>query len=56
MHTHVAHDAFSHVIVGKWQYIMRTIKDDGGLVHPIQAKYEKLIPALILVETTVYTK
>ena len=56
MHTHVAHDAFSHVIVGKWQYIMRTIEDAGGLLHPIESIYEKLIPALILVETTVYTK
>ena len=36
MHTHAAHDAFSNVIVGKWQYIMRTIEDDGGLIHPIE--------------------
>ena len=56
MHTNAAHDGFSDVIVGKWQYIMRTIEDAGGLLHPIESIYEKLIPALILVETTVYPK
>ena len=47
MHPHAAYAAFSHVIMGKWQYIMRTIEDVGGLLHPIEeAIHEKLIPAL----------
>ena len=42
MHPHVAYAAFSHVIMGKWQYIMRTIEDVGGLLHPIEeAIYEE---------------
>ena len=35
-HAAFSHVAFSHVIMGKWQYIMRTIKDVGGLPHPIE--------------------
>ena len=47
MHPHAAYAAFSHVIMGKWQYIMRTIEDVGGLLHSIEdAIYEKLIQAL----------
>ena len=42
IHPHAAYAAFSHVIMGKWQYIMRTIEDVGGLLHPIEeAIYEE---------------
>ena len=36
MHPRAAYATFFHVIVGKWQYIMRTIEDVGGLLHPIE--------------------
>ena len=45
--SHSAYCAFSHGIVGRWMYVMRTIPDIGPPFQPLEdAIYLKLIPSL----------
>ena len=47
MYPHAAHAAFSHVIMRKWQFIVRTVVDVGKLFQPIEdALNENIISAL----------
>ena len=46
-HPHAAYCAFRHGLVHKWTYCMRTIKDIGPLLSPLEdIIQQKLIPAL----------
>ena len=42
---HAAYCAFTHGMIGRWMYVMRTIPDISPLFKPLDAIYLKLLPS-----------